>query len=311
MSIKVSQLTKLYGSQRAIDNISFDIPSGQIVGFLGPNGAGKSTTMKILTGYLAADSGSASINELSVEDNAMEVRKMVGYLPENNPLYLDLYVAEYLSFVGNIYGLGAKTKARVEEMIALTGLTAERKKKIGQLSKGYKQRIGLAQALIHDPKVLILDEPTSGLDPNQLVDIRNLIIRIGKEKTVLLSTHIMQEVQAMCDRAIIIKGGKIVADDKISNLTSQDNKRLLIELEFLESVPAAMLQALQGVIEVHALKGFSWKLITENKEEIRKHLFDFAKENNFTLVKIQQQESTMEEVFKDLTNEANKQNKKK
>jgi ABC-2 type transport system ATP-binding protein len=311
MSIKVSQLTKLYGSQRAIDNISFDIPSGQIVGFLGPNGAGKSTTMKILTGYLAADSGSASINELSVEDNAMEVRKMVGYLPENNPLYLDLYVAEYLSFVGNIYGLGAKTKARVEEMIALTGLTAERKKKIGQLSKGYKQRIGLAQALIHDPKVLILDEPTSGLDPNQLVDIRNLIIRIGKEKTVLLSTHIMQEVQAMCDRAIIIKGGKIVADDKISNLTSQDNKRLLIELEFLESVPAAMLQALQGVIEVHALKGFSWKLITENKEEIRKQLFDFAKENNFTLVKIQQQESTMEEVFKDLTNEANKQNKKK
>jgi ABC-2 type transport system ATP-binding protein len=227
MSIKVESLTKKYGSQTAVDAISFDIPSGQIVGFLGPNGAGKSTTMKILTGYLNATSGNAYINGLEVEANGIEVRKQIGYLPENNPQYADMYVSEYLDFIARIYEL-KNIRGRVNEMIDMTGLTPERTKKIGQLSKGYRQRVGLAQAMIHNPNVLILDEPTSGLDPNQLVDIRKLIKEIGKEKTVILSTHIMQEVQAMCDRAIIIKAGKIVADDTISILTTSDQKKLVI-----------------------------------------------------------------------------------
>lgn len=300
MSIKVELLTKKYGTQTAVDAISFDIPSGQIVGFLGPNGAGKSTTMKILTGYLNATSGNAYINGLEVEANGIEVRKQIGYLPENNPQYADMYVTEYLDFVARIYEL-KNSRARVNEMIDMTGLTPERTKKIGQLSKGYRQRVGLAQAMIHNPNVLILDEPTSGLDPNQLVDIRRLIKEIGKEKTVILSTHIMQEVQAMCDRAIIIKTGKIVADDTITMLTSTDQKRLVIELEFVEQVAKEKLLKIDGVLEVHDIQSNQWKIVAKKDENMRVKLFDFAKNNNYTLIKIQQQEQNMEDVFKQLT----------
>jgi len=300
MSIKVESLTKKYGNQTAVDAISFNIPSGQIVGFLGPNGAGKSTTMKILTGYLNATSGNAYINGLEVEANGIEVRKQIGYLPENNPQYADMYVSEYLDFIARIYEL-KNIRGRVNEMIDMTGLTPERTKKIGQLSKGYRQRVGLAQAMIHNPNVLILDEPTSGLDPNQLVDIRKLIKEIGKEKTVILSTHIMQEVQAMCDRAIIIKAGKIVADDTIRILTSTDQKRLVIELEFVEQVNKEKLLQIDGVLEVHDIKANQWKIVAQKDENMRVRLFDFAKNNNYTLIKIQQQEQNMEDVFKQLT----------
>lgn len=300
MSIKVELLTKKYGTQTAVDAISFDIPSGQIVGFLGPNGAGKSTTMKILTGCLNATSGNAYINGLEVEANGIEVRKQIGYLPENNPQYADMYVTEYLDFVARIYEL-KNSRARVNEMIDMTGLTPERTKKIGQLSKGYRQRVGLAQAMIHNPNVLILDEPTSGLDPNQLVDIRRLIKEIGKEKTVILSTHIMQEVQAMCDRAIIIKTGKIVADDTITMLTSTDQKRLVIELEFVQQVAKEKLLKIDGVLEVHDIQSNQWKIVAKKDENMRVKLFDFAKNNNYTLIKIQQQEQNMEDVFKQLT----------
>jgi len=300
MSIKVESLTKKYGSQTAVDAISFDIPSGQIVGFLGPNGAGKSTTMKILTGYLNATSGNAYINGLEVEANGIEVRKQIGYLPENNPQYADMYVSEYLDFIARIYEL-KNIRGRVNEMIDMTGLTPERTKKIGQLSKGYRQRVGLAQAMIHNPNVLILDEPTSGLDPNQLVDIRKLIKEIGKEKTVILSTHIMQEVQAMCDRAIIIKAGKIVADDTISILTTSDQKKLVIEVEFVEQVNKEKLLQIDGVLEVHDIKANQWKIVANKDENMRVRLFDFAKNNNYTLIKIQQQEQNMEDVFKQLT----------
>ena len=300
MSIKVESLTKKYGNQTAVDAISFDIPSGQIVGFLGPNGAGKSTTMKILTGYLNATSGNAYINGLEVEANGIEVRKQIGYLPENNPQYADMYVSEYLDFIARIYEL-KNIRGRVNEMIDMTGLTPERTKKIGQLSKGYRQRVGLAQAMIHNPNVLILDEPTSGLDPNQLVDIRKLIKEIGKEKTVILSTHIMQEVQAMCDRAVIIKAGKIVADDTIRILTSTDQKRLVIELEFVEQVNKEKLSQIDGVLEVHDIKANQWKIVAKKDENMRVRLFDFAKNNNYTLIKIQQQEQNMEDVFKQLT----------
>jgi len=300
MSIKVESLTKKYGSQTAVDAISFDIPSGQIVGFLGPNGAGKSTTMKILTGYLNATSGNAYINGLEVEANGIEVRKQIGYLPENNPQYADMYVSEYLDFIARIYEL-KNIRGRVNEMIDMTGLTPERTKKIGQLSKGYRQRVGLAQAMIHNPNVLILDEPTSGLDPNQLVDIRKLIKEIGKEKTVILSTHIMQEVQAMCDRAIIIKAGKIVADDTISILTTSDQKKLVIEVEFVEQVNKEKLLQIDGVLEVHDIKSNQWKIVAKKDKNMRVRLFDFAKNNNYTLIKIQQQEQNMEDVFKQLT----------
>ena len=301
MSITLKNLSKTYGTQKAVDSISFDIPTGQIVGFLGPNGAGKSTTMKMLTGFISPTSGSATINGLDIERDALEVRKLVGYLPENNPQYTDMYVAEYLHFVASVYQLGKNANSKVEEMISITGLTPERKKKIGQLSKGYRQRVGIAQAMIHDPKVLILDEPTSGLDPNQLVDIRNLIIQLGKEKTVILSTHIMQEVQAMCDRAIIINQGVIVADDRIELLTSNDKKRQEIEVEFIEVVDKNLLLAIDGIKEAHPLKGNGWKLISDKKTDMRVALFEFAKNNQFTLIKIQVNEHNMEEVFKDLT----------
>ena len=226
MSIIVKELVKLYGSQRAVDNVTFDINNGEIVGFIGPNGAGKSTVMKIICGYISADSGIASVNGFDVERQSMEVRRSIGYLPEHNPLYLDMYVKECLSFTAGLYRLGTATKRRVAEVIEATGLGDEQHKKIGALSKGYRQRVGLAQALIHDPKVLVLDEPTTGLDPNQIVEIRTLISEAGKSKTVLLSTHIMQEVEAICHKAIIINKGVIVANETVSELTKQYNKSL-------------------------------------------------------------------------------------
>lgn len=219
MSIKIQNLSKIYGSQKAVDNISFEINKGEIVGFLGPNGAGKSTTMKILTGYIPATEGIAEVNGFDVKTNPMQVKQTIGYLPEHNPLYLDMYVREFLEFVGSMYGISGKNlKNRIDEVIELVGLNIEKHKKIGQLSKGYRQRVGIAQALIHDPEVLILDEPTTGLDPNQLVEIRNLIKQIGQNKTVVFSTHIMQEVEAICDRVVIINRGKIVADGNLNEL---------------------------------------------------------------------------------------------
>jgi ABC-2 type transport system ATP-binding protein len=253
LSIQVEHLSKLYKQQKAIDDLNFNINSGEIVGFLGPNGAGKTTTMKILTGYIPPSSGKAFVNGLDVEENAIEVRKLIGYLPEHNPLYTDMYVKEYLEFVASIYKLSNK-KQRVDDMIELTGLTLERHKKIGQLSKGYRQRVGLAQAIIHNPKVLILDEPTSGLDPNQIAEIRNLITNIGKEKTVLLSTHIMQEVEAMCTRVMIINKGVIVANGQPSELKHMFGASQAVQFTFNKALSPTQINAL-------ALKGKCLSLI--------------------------------------------------
>lgn len=299
MSIQVSSLTKVYGTQHAVDNISFEVHSGEIVGFLGPNGAGKSTTMKILTGYIPPSSGNASVCGYDIIKDSIEVRKNIGYLPENNPLYLDMYVKEYLSFVAGIYKVQNK-KSRIEEMIELTGLTLERKKRIGQLSKGYRQRVGLAQAIIHDPKVLVLDEPTSGLDPNQLVEIRNVIKQIGKEKTVVLSTHIMQEVQAICDRVIIINHGKIVADKPIAEIYDTEKEKQFLLIEFAEKANANELKTIHSSIEsVNKIDENKWHIISS--EDIRIAVSNFAKEKGLTILTIQKEEQNLEKVFQNLT----------
>lgn len=309
MSIQVKELTKIYGEQKAIDQISFEIKTGEIVGFVGPNGAGKSTTMKILTGFIPPSSGKAKINDLDLIENSLEIRKHIGYLPENNPLYLDMYVKEYLEFVAGIYKLGKKTclpagtaKSRIEEIIAQTGLTIEQKKKIGALSKGYRQRAGLAQALIHDPDILILDEPTSGLDPNQIVEIRNLISQVGKEKTVLLSTHIMQEVEAICDRIIIINKGKIVADDSIEAIFSHTKDQLItIVVEFDKEVSQKQLEEIERVDKVAKINEKNWLIQSSSTEDIRPKIFNFAVQNNFAVLSMQKKEKSLEEVFQELT----------
>ncbi|MHB1920694.1 MAG: gliding motility-associated ABC transporter ATP-binding subunit GldA [Chitinophagaceae bacterium] len=301
MSILVDRLSKIYGEQKAVNDISFSISKGEIVGFLGPNGAGKSTTMKILTGYLPPSSGEVEVCGLKVGEQDLEIRKRIGYLPENNPLYPDMYVREFLECASSIRQLGKAGKLRIEEMMDLTGLVSERKKKIGALSKGYKQRVGLAQALLHDPEVLILDEPTSGLDPNQLVEIRSLIRNCGKNKTVLLSTHILQEVQLMCDRVIIIHQGRIVADDRIGRLQLQHSNWSFIRVEFLESPPAEQLQGLEGVGSVESLGTHQWKLITQDAELVRKNLFQFALQNNLNILSLQSNTHSLEEVFRELT----------
>ncbi len=300
MSIRVNQITKFYGEQKALDAVSFQVEPGQIAGLLGPNGAGKSTMMKILTCFLPPNSGSATVNDFDVMENSLEVRRIVGYLPEHNPLYLEMYVREYLEFVAGIYKL-PHAKKRVDEMIELTGITPERKKKIGALSKGYRQRVGLAQALIHDPKVLILDEPTSGLDPNQLLEIRNLIRQIGREKTVMLSTHIMQEVEAICDRAIIINHGRIVADDSTANLhrLRSDEEALLVE--FSGKVPAAMLMALENVVAAENISDNTWRILSTKDADVRPLLFRLAVDQNLTVLSLQKQERSLEEIFQDLT----------
>jgi ABC-2 type transport system ATP-binding protein len=300
MSIAVKDLTKIYGEQKAINQISFQIPKGQIVGFLGPNGAGKSTTMKILTGFIPQSSGSAFICDIDVKENPIEVKKRVGYLPESNPLYKEMYVKEYLHFAAKVHQL-SNPMQRVREMIGLTGLDIEQNKKIAQLSKGYKQRVGIAQAMIHNPEVLILDEPTSGLDPNQLVEIRNLIKSIGNEKTVLLSTHIMQEVEAMCERVIIINQGEIVADDNTNALKSNIQKTIVVAVEFKEEVNKNLLNNLLGVAKVEQ-NGKIFKIYSkDNKIDLRQQVFQFSVDNGYTILSLQQEEKDLESIFKTLT----------
>ena len=300
MSIKVASLTKVYGTQLAVDHISFELKKGEIVGFLGPNGAGKSTTMKMITGYLPPTDGTAMVSGFDIQEQPMEVRKRVGYLPEANPLYHEMYVREYLEFTAGIHKLG-KAKDRIEEMINLTGLNKEAHKKIGMLSKGYKQRVGLAQAMLHNPEVLILDEPTSGLDPNQIVEIRDLIIRIGKEKTVLLSTHIMQEVQAMCNRVIIISGGKLVADDSIEALQQTKSTDGAVIVSFESSVDQSILARLRNVKKVEDMGNKKWKLYTSKPDELRKEVMKWAIDQDININTIQAESQSLEDVFRSLT----------
>jgi ABC-2 type transport system ATP-binding protein len=297
MSIEVKNISKMYGAQKALDNVSFSVKKGEIVGFLGPNGAGKSTLMKILTTYISADEGSASVNYLDVTDANQEVQKIVGYLPEHNPLYLDLYVREYLAFNADVYKV---SKNRIQEVIELTGLTPESHKKIGQLSKGYRQRVGLATALLHNPEVLILDEPTTGLDPNQLVEIRELIKNIGKDKTVFLSTHIMQEVEAICDRVIIINKGKIVTDKKLDKLMS-DEQEQVIEVEFDKNVSEELLTTLPNFKSAQKITAFVWEITFISSDDMRSKLFDFANENGLKTLQIHLKSKNLEAIFREKT----------
>ena len=299
MSIEVKNLFKFYGEQAAVNDISFSINKGEIVGFLGPNGAGKSTTMKILTGYMPSTSGEVKICGEEVDIDSKETKKKIGYLPENNPLYLDMYVREYLEFVGKIYKV-PNLKQRIDEMIQQVGLEVEQNKKIGMLSKGYRQRVGLAQAIIHDPEVLILDEPTTGLDPNQLVEIRELIKNIGKSKTVMLSTHIMQEVEAICDRVIIIKSGKIVADNSASELQYEDNKQV-VYVEFEGEFNKNHLKKETGISNVENVVENAWLIESSANLDLRKVIAQFAQKHNLLVLTLRKEEKTLEEVFKELT----------
>ena len=300
MSIITRDIIKVYGTQIVLDNVSFTIGKGEVVGLLGPNGAGKSTLMKILTGYIPPTVGTASIYGHDVISDTEEVKKIVGYLPEHNPLYLDMYIKEYLEFIAGIHKLGKATKSRIREMIEITGLGPEQNKKIGTLSKGYRQRVGLAQALIHNPEVLILDEPTSGLDPNQLLEIRELIKGIGKEKTVILSTHIMQEVEAVCSRAIIINLGKIVADDTTAIL-SENQSHDIVTVEFETPTTEMLLKSIPGVAKVVKINELSWKLEAKSGEDIRPRINKFAVENNLALLSLHREEHNLEDVFRELT----------
>jgi ABC-2 type transport system ATP-binding protein len=296
MSISVQNISKFYGKQKALDNISFTIKKGEIVGFLGPNGAGKSTMMKILTTYINSSEGEASVNEFNVNDEQKKVKKSIGYLPEHNPLYLEMYVREYLSFNSEIYKI---SKKRIEEVVTLTGLTSEAHKTIRQLSKGYRQRLGLAKALLHDPEVLILDEPTTGLDPNQLVEIRELIKSFGKNKTIFLSTHIMQEVEAICDRVIIINKGKLVIDKSLAELKS--NQEQLIEVEFDYRVEDVLLKRLPNVKNAKNTFGMTWEVTFDTKEDMRSVIFDFAAANELKILKLDTKNFTLESIFRELT----------
>ncbi len=296
MSIEVTALSKSYGTQKALDNISFSVQKGEIVGFLGPNGAGKSTLMKILTTYINADSGTAVVNGFDVSRDENSVQKSVGYLPEHNPLYLDLYVKEYLAFNADVYKVA---KSRIQEVIELTGLTPESHKKIGQLSKGYRQRVGLANALLHNPDVLILDEPTTGLDPNQLVEIRQLIKNVGSDKTVFLSTHIMQEVEAICDRVIIIDKGVIVTDKKLNQIMTDKEQVLEVEFDFkIEEQLIAKLPNLTGYKNIHDM---IWELTFVADKDMRPAVFDFAQENGLKTLQLNQKNKNLEAVFRDVT----------
>ena len=303
MSIVIQNVTKLFGRQKALDNVSFEVKTGEIVGFLGPNGAGKSTMMKIITGFIPATSGKVFVNDLETGNDNTEVRRIIGYLPENNPLYPEMYVREYLGFVASIYKSPVPVKIQVDKIIEVTGLTPEQKKKIGSLSKGYRQRVGLAQALIHDPSVLILDEATTGLDPNQIVEIRNLIKEAGREKTVMLSTHIMQEVEAICDRVIIIDKGIIVANEIKSNIYSRlKQPNQVIQIEFDKDIPGISLPEYESIIKVLKIKNNIWVIETDGEADIRPALFNFAVRNGLTVLSLQKNESNLEEVFRHLTN---------
>jgi len=296
MSIEVSNITKIYGTQKALHNVSFSINKGEIVGFLGPNGAGKSTLMKILTTYLQASDGTAKVNGFTVTEESQQVKRSVGYLPEHNPLYLEMYVREYLSFNAKIHNIGIK---EVEKVIQQTGLTSEAHKKIEQLSKGYRQRVGLANALLHNPEVLILDEPTTGLDPNQLIEIRELIKNAGKEKTVLLSTHIMQEVEAICDRVIIIDKGQIVLDKPLKDLS--ENKEQIVEVEFDYRVEEVALQKMDKAKKVENTHGFVYQIHFATQEDMRAKVFDFAHDNGLKILQLHQKNTTLEKLFISLT----------
>lgn len=300
MSIQVKGLTKVYGTQTAVNSISFEIAPGEIVGFLGPNGAGKSTTMKMLTCYIPPTSGEAKVCGMDISDQSIQVRKHVGYLPEHNPLYLDMYVKEYLSFAAGLGGV-KNINERVDEVIALTHLGKEKHKKIGQLSKGYRQRVGLAQAIIHDPDVLILDEPTSGLDPNQVMEIRDLIKNLGSNKTIMLSTHIMQEVEAICSRVIIIDKGSIVADDKLENLRNRSEGKWLVRVQFASVVSENELKKIQGLVELTSLENNTWRLAGDNAQ-FRQAVSQFALSANLEVTELVSEKDSLESIFRQLTN---------
>ncbi|WP_448528168.1 gliding motility-associated ABC transporter ATP-binding subunit GldA [Raineya sp.] len=302
--IAVKNLTKIYGKQRAVDNISFVAESGKITGFLGPNGAGKSTTMKIATGYLKATSGTVEVAGFDIATQTQEAQKSLGYLPEHNPLYLDMYVREYLSFMGKIYKV-AHLENRIKEVIEMCGLEREAHKKVGMLSKGYRQRVGLAQALIHNPSVMILDEPTTGLDPNQIIEIRNLIKQIAQEKTILLSTHIMQEVQAICDKVVIIHLGKIVADAPVSEITKLSQTERILKVEFAEKIDENIIaKNFEKILQIQHIAGNLWEIRTPTDIDLRADLFQLAKMQNWTILEIKQEEKNIENVFRELTRTA-------
>lgn len=300
MSIKVENISKLYGKQRALNDVSFEVKPGEIVGFLGPNGAGKSTMMKIITTYLPASEGKVSVCGIDVNEDALGVRNLIGYLPEHNPLYLDMYVRESISFVAQIHKI-KPTKKLLDEIIEKVGLQVEQNKKIGELSKGYRQRVGLAQALIHDPKVLILDEPTTGLDPNQLTEIRNLIKTVGKEKTVMLSTHIMQEVEAICDRVMIINKGELVANKSAKELTSITTEKIIITVEFEGSIDKDKLSKIKGVTKITEVDKNTFKIESDASIDLRNDLFNFAVKQGASVLTLQKEHQKLEDVFKQLT----------
>lgn len=302
MSISVENVSKVFDSQRTLDKVSFIVNSGEIVGFIGPNGAGKSTLMKIICALMAPTSGAVHINGIGVSLNAIEIRRLLGYLPENNPLYPDLYIQEFLQYVGGLYGLGNRIHKRVREVIGLTGLEPEMHKKIGLLSKGYRQRVGLAQAILHDPEILILDEPTTGLDPNQLVEIRNLISALGKEKTVILSTHIMQEVEAICQRVIIINKGQIIANDLTGNISRHSGlESHTTVVEFREEINPEILRDLQGMIGLRQLRSGTWLIETTGDLDIREELFRLAVKNSLVILSLHKKDRKLEDVFRELT----------
>jgi ABC-2 type transport system ATP-binding protein len=302
MSIDVQHLTKTYGAQTAVNDISFSVGNSEIVGFLGPNGAGKSTTMKIITGYLEADSGSVQVMGTNVSKDPLAVKKAIGYLPEANPLYYDMFVREYLQFIANVHQLGRTASSRIGEVIALTGLTAEYKKTIGALSKGYKQRVGLAAALLHDPKVLILDEPTSGLDPNQIIEIREVIRSLGRNKTVLFSSHILQEVEALCDRVVIINKGILVADATLAELKRQAGGKDEVIFIVKESIPASLFEAEVLIEKWTERENGHWTLTTVSPDDLKKRLLELALQNNWNIVSLHSEQGSLEAIFRSLTN---------
>jgi ABC-2 type transport system ATP-binding protein len=300
LSVTVTHLTKTYGAQHAVDDITFEAGKGQIVGFLGPNGAGKSTTMKISTCYIPPSSGTVKVCGYDVVDSPIEVRKNIGYLPEHNPLYLDMYVHEYLLFIASVHQLKNKS-SRIKEMVGMCGLAVEQNKKIGALSKGYRQRVGLAQALIHDPQVLILDEPTTGLDPNQILEIRSLIRNVGKEKTVIFSTHIMQEVQALCERVIIINKGKIVANGSVDELKNLSASSKFIIAEFDKDIDTSIIASIEGITEIKKTGTGKYEIRSREDKDVRGEIFKVASEKNLTLLGLRVEESSLENIFQQLT----------
>ncbi|HEX6915101.1 MAG TPA: gliding motility-associated ABC transporter ATP-binding subunit GldA [Chitinophagaceae bacterium] len=300
MSIEVKHLLKVYGEQKAVNDLSFSLNKGEIVGFLGPNGAGKSTTMKMITGFLRPDAGTATVAGIDVMTDPIAVKRKIGYLPEANPLYYDMYVKEYLGFIAGVHGVPEK-HARIAAVIELTGLQVEQKKKLGQLSKGFKQRAGLAAALIHDPEVLILDEPTSGLDPNQIIEIRNVIKAQGKNKTVLFSSHILQEVEAICDRVIIINKGQLVTDDRLSALRSRKQSNGVVKVSFKESPEPEWLQRLPAAGSVNRIDATHWEIVSATPEALRKQLLELSLQHNLNIVSLQTEGSSLEDVFRQLT----------